>query len=69
MYLVGQSGLGLTYPAEDRLHQGLKERMNQIEHVAKERVGTKRHFNLLSDPFNTHEGERDNGDNGYCCPA
>lgn len=69
MYLVGQSGLGMTYPVEDRLHRGLKECTNQIKYVAKEQVVTKRHFNLLSDPFNAHEGERDNGDNGYCCPA
>jgi len=30
---------------------------------------TERHLDLLGDPFDAHERERDNRDNGYCRPA
>jgi len=40
-----------------------------MSHVAIADMLTERHLNFLSDAFDAHESERDDGDYGYCRPA
>lgn len=58
-----------AHPAEDQLHQGLYRAGECDSHVTKAAMLTERHLNLLSDTFDAHECERDDGDDGYSCPA